>query len=333
MQQSNSVRDEYIDFLKGLAILLVVAGHSIVELRQLTPLFNFIYSFHIPLLFFLSGYIEEKTCEKYKSSKFQMLLRRTKSLLIPYFIWTILFYLLRNGTHGFLAKDLFLRLCGYDQDCLWFLAVTWGLKCLHTAFWHLSTRLVSLAQAQTEHIMFPFISLGIIELSTILLALITGHPTLISMVTYAVPYFLGVMLIRSSLVKTIVSRKLVIVFCLICYVLLFPFFSFHNVNSITQILRIMLSSCVIILLYNLRNVISSLKTLPLLNLFGRHSLEIYLLQTFFIDHLKFVYQYTDSVILLSILGILSAFIVCFLSIVLARAITLIPYASKLLFGK
>lgn len=332
MQQSTSVRNEYIDFLKGFAIFLVVAGHSIVDLEQLTPLFNFIYSFHIPLLFFLSGYIEEKNCNKYISRKLHMLLKRTKSLLIPYFVWTILFYFLRNGIHGFHANELFLRLCGYDQDCLWFLAVTWGLKCLHAAFWLLSAKF-SCPAHQTKQIILQFIALGIIETITILLALITGHPTLTSMVSYAFPYFLGVMLVHSSPVRNMISSNIINTFCLICYILLFPLFSFHNTSSITQILRIALSLCIIILLYNYRSVISSLKLRTLFNLFGRHSLEIYLLQTFTIDHLKFVYQYTDSAMLLIILGILSSFSVCILSIIIAKTVSLFPYASKLLFGK
>jgi fucose 4-O-acetylase-like acetyltransferase len=53
-------RDHHIDALKGVAIILVVLGHSI----QINDpnydnnlLFMLVYSFHMPMLMFLSGFI------------------------------------------------------------------------------------------------------------------------------------------------------------------------------------------------------------------------------------------------------------------------------------
>jgi fucose 4-O-acetylase-like acetyltransferase len=54
----------YIDRLKGFAIYLVVLGHiyqNMVVQGTETILFSLIYAFHMPLFFFLSGYISEKT--------------------------------------------------------------------------------------------------------------------------------------------------------------------------------------------------------------------------------------------------------------------------------
>ena len=52
-------RYEYIDRLKGLAILLVVMGHlmafSLIASRN--PIFTVISSFHMPLFMFLSGLV------------------------------------------------------------------------------------------------------------------------------------------------------------------------------------------------------------------------------------------------------------------------------------
>lgn len=39
------------DILKGLSILLVIIGHS----RCISPLYEFFYSFHVPLFFLVSG--------------------------------------------------------------------------------------------------------------------------------------------------------------------------------------------------------------------------------------------------------------------------------------
>ena len=52
-------RDSYIDFLKGIAMIMVVVGHSVSGTHKADVLFNFIYSFHMTLLLFCSSYIEE----------------------------------------------------------------------------------------------------------------------------------------------------------------------------------------------------------------------------------------------------------------------------------
>ena len=54
-----SSRIEYIDRLKGLAILAVVMGHIIYFVFHLSEdlIWGYIYSFHVPLFIFLSGYV------------------------------------------------------------------------------------------------------------------------------------------------------------------------------------------------------------------------------------------------------------------------------------
>ncbi len=49
-----------MDFLKGIAINLVIVGHPLSDVRNMDVFFNAIYSFHMPLLFFISAYIEEQ---------------------------------------------------------------------------------------------------------------------------------------------------------------------------------------------------------------------------------------------------------------------------------
>lgn len=51
-------RLEYIDRLKGFAILCVVLGHyAILALKQIDIVGEIIGSFHMPLFMFLSGYV------------------------------------------------------------------------------------------------------------------------------------------------------------------------------------------------------------------------------------------------------------------------------------
>lgn len=75
-------RIEGIDLCKALGICLVVLGHFL-ETDSLLKIC--IYSFHVPLFFVLSGYTQNEN-----SDFSEFLIRKIKTLLIPYFIYFIL---------------------------------------------------------------------------------------------------------------------------------------------------------------------------------------------------------------------------------------------------
>lgn len=72
-------RKEWIDIAKGIGIIFVVLGHCFVKD---TPMHNWIFSFHMPLFFLLSGYCFKP--EKYTDIK-SVFQTRFKALMLPYF--------------------------------------------------------------------------------------------------------------------------------------------------------------------------------------------------------------------------------------------------------
>ena len=69
-----SLRNANLDALRGLAIILMIIGH--VQ----TPFRDFIFSFHMPLFFFISGYLyKEKTLN-------EVLERNFKKVILPYLV-------------------------------------------------------------------------------------------------------------------------------------------------------------------------------------------------------------------------------------------------------
>lgn len=79
------VRNNAIDVAKGLGIILVVFGHNWIVLHDKGELFRVIYSFHMPLFFFLSGiYIKES------ETLGSFLRSRADALLKPYFVVLII---------------------------------------------------------------------------------------------------------------------------------------------------------------------------------------------------------------------------------------------------
>lgn len=82
-----------LDILKGFAMICMIIGHSIIvfpidisHVPWCERLHNFIYSFHMELLFLLSGFLYKK---KDVASYFK---GKVERILVPYFIWGGYFY-------------------------------------------------------------------------------------------------------------------------------------------------------------------------------------------------------------------------------------------------
>lgn len=108
-----SKRLDWIDLSKGIAIILMVAGHTSIP----EVLSKWIWSFHMPLFFIISGFLYNE--EKYSDFK-KFLVARTRSLLIPYAFFSIVVCLGYTGTEYFKPKEL---LYGWSGYALWFVPV------------------------------------------------------------------------------------------------------------------------------------------------------------------------------------------------------------------
>ena len=86
---SNSIfipnRLNWIDWAKALAITFVVYGHIPADRGDF--LHNYITSFHMPLFFFISGYLTKK---EYMGR--ETLIKYWHTLIIPYLCYNIIFY-------------------------------------------------------------------------------------------------------------------------------------------------------------------------------------------------------------------------------------------------
>lgn len=85
----------YLDNIKGLLIIWVIVGHTIQycsSTYETDFVFRFIYSFHMPLFFFVSGYLSNRG--RWDSN---VIAKRAVQLLIPFVIWAFLVPLLRTG--------------------------------------------------------------------------------------------------------------------------------------------------------------------------------------------------------------------------------------------
>jgi fucose 4-O-acetylase-like acetyltransferase len=84
-----------VDAAKGFGIILVVLGHELrglvaSEIMSATPTFHFvddwIYAFHMPLFFFLSGLFLFRSVARPFAD---LASDKIRSIAYPYFVWSI----------------------------------------------------------------------------------------------------------------------------------------------------------------------------------------------------------------------------------------------------
>ena len=85
---SDSKRNKTLDFMSAIGIIFVIFGHG----YQPPFLFYPAFAFHMALFFFISGYFS-KTANGIRQTG-NMILKKARSQLAPYFILNILFGLL-----------------------------------------------------------------------------------------------------------------------------------------------------------------------------------------------------------------------------------------------
>lgn len=92
---------DWVDFSKGLVILLVVAGHT---LSKDTIIWKFIFAFHMPFFFFIAGYLF-----RYKKGFLSFAKKKIFRLLLPYYaagLFLLIFYpLLLKLFYSFSGQD------------------------------------------------------------------------------------------------------------------------------------------------------------------------------------------------------------------------------------
>ncbi len=120
-------RDTSFDILRGLGIILMVMGHV-----GFGDYFNhYIYAFHMPLFFFVSGYFYRKN--KY-DNYFKYLLHDLKTLIVPY----VVFFLICQPLHyiwtgHFDIKYAILSFFTSNHNRIDVAGGYWFLLCLFTA--------------------------------------------------------------------------------------------------------------------------------------------------------------------------------------------------------
>ena len=91
MEKSKKQYFNEINIMRGMAVLCVVIGHSFNPTETPTILGfikSFVYCFHMPAFFFISGFLEGEK-RRSISEKKQAIVKKAKRLMVPYFFLTV----------------------------------------------------------------------------------------------------------------------------------------------------------------------------------------------------------------------------------------------------
>ena len=136
----NNDRIEYIDVAKGIGILLVILGHVVSDdnyrMVDYENIYNFIYSFHMPLFLVITGLCLK---ESEKITKYTVL-KMMRTYLIPYAIWTVFYMAVFTVLEVWTGEKLLLMyytahavsICGLAP--LWFLLAIFISKLVVSCF-------------------------------------------------------------------------------------------------------------------------------------------------------------------------------------------------------
>lgn len=135
-------RLDYIDEIRGIAILLVVVGHIIQfnGISKNNSVFEFIYSFHMPLFFAISGYITQKVTNITNTKQYITFLKKKFiALIIPLLTWSLV-------VNKLFLKEKWNTLNWSDiqnvliSPGLWFLQVLFVILCFYGIFNWISSK-------------------------------------------------------------------------------------------------------------------------------------------------------------------------------------------------
>lgn len=111
MESSNRKnRDERFSFLQVFAIVLVVVGHSFYR-HEDNPVFFWIYTFHMPLFFFISGYLLRNSVLRSgmllgEYCGWRFVLKKARRLLLPYWLLSSLVFLPKSLMGSFASRPV-----------------------------------------------------------------------------------------------------------------------------------------------------------------------------------------------------------------------------------
>lgn len=278
-----SKRITWIDALKGFAMLLCVFGHVVNGYMQarlflgyqvlMQQICDFIYAFHMPLFFLVSGYLYKMT---WKNLDFKSLVNKIKLKSIDlawlYFFFSIIFWILRRAL-PFKTNQIFTL---YDLVMIPIVPMTY--------FWFIYVLLLIFITVPVLD--YKIKNINMLLTVSLIIACIGEmgifHLGILNRVIYEAFYFIvGIWFFKNNIVDKLNLKMVIIcvsVCALNCAKYLFTELQSQGIATITTIAVALAATTILIYCFNRFKILNNNKCL---NICGRYCLQLYLLHTWF----------------------------------------------------
>lgn len=182
------MRNMDIDAIKGVAIILVVIGHVIQYICAITDyesnlIYNIIYSFHMPLFMFWSGYLAYRQGRELDAAWIK---KRFLALIVPYVVWIVVTYFWEgHAGSGTLVEWCMDGVLYVTNGAPWFLWVLF----LNGLILYLGTKLRK--YTIKNDIVFALLIVGVYVISYIAKYLVGRYPFGLNLCAWYVAFFIA----------------------------------------------------------------------------------------------------------------------------------------------
>lgn len=325
----------YIDSLKGLSMLMVVAGHIIIfcMLNYDNIFVKHIVLINMPLFFFLNGLVIKKISTGW-SERVNAIKKRAVTLIMPFFAWGVLITIFRGATYGeFLSS--------YFKFGYWYLPVLFQL-CLINYLCDVIVNHIPKKNILIETIIL--FALAWVFLRSCTRFIPTDINCLVDyyqIIEYLPYFFLGILVRRFSIGENIKNHislwtTLLLILSVVCYI----WWDCHSGDETMFVLRICLILLIftIFIAYDKCGNICVDRMMSMLSQIGRHTLAIYMIQFFLFRyinlHILGTYLFdSHNLMAFFMLVTIVSLIVCYVCIGIEKVIATSKLFSFLLLGK
>lgn len=342
MSSLQKKRDISADFFRGLAMLLVVLGHTVsgcTKDYENSLIFNIIWTLQMPMFMLISGYVTRysRNIDSVKGL-LKYLLSKTLAYMLPFAVWTFLVRgVILRQTYFFDIKNLL-----WNTDAgYWFLISIWSISVIFSISRYIASRI-----SKKFNVILTLVFCAVFSSAIALVGLTYGMSFFaIKYTLYYTPFFL-LGYVFSQLYVSFGKEKwfsmsvdIAVFLSVVLYFLLIMRFNFYTQNDsvINIALRASASVFGCISLIGLLNGIASKSPTNKLSKFilfiGTNSLGIYVCHSLFLSLLK-----PESLPLLSTFAGYITVIVNFIATVAVTSLAVYllqrnKYLRKVLFYK
>ncbi|KXJ49252.1 MAG: hypothetical protein AXW17_11400, partial [Colwellia sp. Phe_37] len=287
-ENSSSTQYEWVNCAKGIGIVLVVYGHvargvfnaGITENERLFRLVDtVIYSFHMPLFFFLSGLFFISSLSK-RGAK-GLVLSKLGTIMYPYILWSFIqggiAYSLQSMTNFKTTVVDVLSLFWLPQDQFWFLYALFVIFIFYTLAYSLLQSVFTLSALA----LFLYIFKGDLRIS---------WSVANAAINFGVYFCAGMLFSHYKANEFKVSILWVLVMVALFIV---SQFCFHNQFYTGDVVKLMVAFIGIGVVVVISNFLT--ERCNLLKQLGRCSLEIYLVHVIFGSGFRIIMQYLFNI--------------------------------------